>query len=155
MPRDKPKGTGLSPGIEGVDGCVQVDRQRVLGIQGPRHGDQVLREVGVNLPRSSCIGIGQGIARNSLAAQTQAGHPSGRPGQARNDVRNDNPSPSGCSSVTIDSRALNCRSSKMSAMLFSGPIGTSLFHTMQGSSSSPRAPSIQASNSSRFSGFTM
>ena len=64
-------------GIEGVDGCIQVDRQRVFGIQGTRHGDQVLREVGINLPRASCIGIGQGVARNSLAAQPHVIQPLG------------------------------------------------------------------------------
>ena len=63
--------------VEGVDRCVQVDRQRVFGIQGPRHGDQVLRKVGVDLPRPSCIGIGQGVARNSLAAQTHVIQPLG------------------------------------------------------------------------------
>ena len=57
-------------GVEGVNRCIQVDRQRVVGIQRARHGDQVLCEVGVDLPRSSCIGIGQGVARNGLAAQT-------------------------------------------------------------------------------------
>jgi len=30
----------------------------------------VLRKVGVDLPRPGCIGIGQGVARNGLAAQT-------------------------------------------------------------------------------------
>ena len=64
-------------GIEGVDGCIQVDRHWVLGIQRARHGDQVLREVGVDLPRPSCIGIGQGVARNSLAAQTHVIQPLG------------------------------------------------------------------------------
>ena len=63
--------------VEGVDRCVQVDRQRVLGIQGPRNGDQVLRKVGVDLPRPGCIGIGQGVARNGLAAQTHVIQPLG------------------------------------------------------------------------------
>ena len=63
--------------VEGVDRCVQVDRQRVLGIQGPRHGDQVLRKVGVDLPRARCIGVGQGVARNGLAAQTHVIQPLG------------------------------------------------------------------------------
>ena len=62
-------------GIEGVDGCIQVDRHRIFGIQRARHGDQVLGEVGVDLPRSSCIGVGQGVARNSLAAQTHVIQP--------------------------------------------------------------------------------
>jgi len=73
-------------GIEGVNGCIQVDRQRVFGIQGTRHGDQVLREVGVDLPRPSCIGVGQGVGRNSLAAQphviaTVSGHASTKSAQ--------------------------------------------------------------------------
>lgn len=73
-------------GIEGVDGGIQVDRQRVLGIQRARHGDQVLREVGVDLPRSSCIGIGQGVARNGLAAQTLVIQPLGLSTQIDLDV---------------------------------------------------------------------
>jgi len=64
-------------GIEGVDGCIQVDRHRVLGIQRARHGDQVLREVGVDLPRPGRIGVGQGVARNGLAAQTHVIQPLG------------------------------------------------------------------------------
>jgi len=56
--------------VEGVDRCVQVDRQRFFGIQGSRHGDQVLRKVGVDLPWPGCIGIGQGVTRNGLAEQT-------------------------------------------------------------------------------------
>ena len=64
-------------GIAGVDGCIQVDRQRILGIQGSRHGNQVLREVGVDLPRPGCIGIGQGVARNGLGAQPHVIQPLG------------------------------------------------------------------------------
>ena len=64
-------------GVEGVNRCIQVDRQRVVGIQRARHGNQVLRKVGVDLPRSSCIGIGQGVARNGLAAQTHVIQPLG------------------------------------------------------------------------------
>jgi hypothetical protein len=73
-------------GIKGVDGCIQVDRHRVLGIQRARHGDQVLREVGVNLPRPSCIGVGQGVARNSLAAQPHVIQPLGLSTQIDLDV---------------------------------------------------------------------
>ncbi len=64
-------------GIEGVDGCIQVDRHRLFGIQRARHGDQVLREVGVDLPRPRCIGVGQGVARNGLAAQPHVIQPLG------------------------------------------------------------------------------
>ena len=63
--------------VEGIDRCIQVDRQRVFGIQGTCHGDQVLRKVGVDLPRPGCIGIGQGVARNGLAAQTHVIQPLG------------------------------------------------------------------------------
>jgi hypothetical protein len=64
-------------GIEGVDGCIQVDRHRLFGIQRACHGDQVLREIGVDLPRPGCIGVGQGVARNSLAAQPHVIQPLG------------------------------------------------------------------------------
>lgn len=64
-------------GIQGVDGCFQIDRHRLFGIQRARHGDQVLREVGVDLPRPGCIGVGQGVARNGLAAQTHVIQPPG------------------------------------------------------------------------------
>ena len=64
-------------GIEGVNGCIQVDRHRLFGVQRARHGDQVLREVGVDLPRPGCIGIGQGVARNGLAAQPHVIQPLG------------------------------------------------------------------------------
>ena len=63
--------------VEDIDCYVQVDRQRVLGIQGPRHAKQVLREVGVDLQRLGCIGIGQGVARNGLAAQPYVMQPLG------------------------------------------------------------------------------
>ena len=64
-------------GIEGVDGCIQVDRHRLFGIQRARHGYQVLREVGVDLPRPGCIGVGQGVARNGFAAQPHVIQPLG------------------------------------------------------------------------------
>ena len=76
-PRINRKAQVYRRGIEGVDRCVQVDRQRVFGIQGTRHGDQVLREVGVDLPRPGCIGIGQGVARNGLAAHPHVIQPLG------------------------------------------------------------------------------
>ena len=64
-------------GIEGVNGCIQVDRHRLFGVQRARHGDQVLREVGIDLPRPGCIGVGQGVARNCLAAQSHVIQPLG------------------------------------------------------------------------------
>ena len=73
-------------GIEGVNGGIQVDRHGLFGIQRARHGDQVLREVGVDLPRPGCIGVGQGVARNCLAAQTHVIQPLGLSTQIDLDV---------------------------------------------------------------------
>jgi hypothetical protein len=56
-------------GVERINGGVQVDGQRILRIQGPRHRNQVLRKVGVDLPWASGICIGQRVARDSLATQ--------------------------------------------------------------------------------------
>jgi len=72
--------------VEGVDRCVQVDRHRVLRIKRARHCNQVLREVGVDLPRPGCIGIGQGVARNGLAAQPHVIQPLGLSTQIDLDV---------------------------------------------------------------------
>jgi hypothetical protein len=63
--------------IEGVNRCVQVDGQRVLRIQRSRHGDQVLRKVGIDLPRSGGIRIGQRVARDGLATQAHVIQPFG------------------------------------------------------------------------------
>ncbi len=56
-------------GVEGVDRRIQFDRQRILGIQGACHGDQMLRKVGVDLQMPCGVGIGRRVARNGLAAQ--------------------------------------------------------------------------------------
>ena len=72
--------------VEGVDRGVQVDRQRVLGIQRPRHGDQMLGEVGVDLPRPCGVGIGQGVARNRLATQAHVIEPLGLGAQIDFDI---------------------------------------------------------------------
>jgi hypothetical protein len=72
--------------VEGVGRGVQVDRQRVLGIQRSRHGDQMLGEVGVDLPRPCGVGIGQGVARDSLAAQTHVIKPLGLGAQVDLDI---------------------------------------------------------------------
>jgi len=65
--------------VEGVDRGVQVDRQRILCIERSRHGDQMLGEVGVDLPRPCGIGIGIGqrIARNGFATQPHVIEPLG------------------------------------------------------------------------------
>lgn len=72
--------------VEGVDRGVQVDRQRILCIQGSCHGDQMLGKVGVDLPRPCSVGIGQRIARNSLAAQPHVIKPLGLGAQIDFDI---------------------------------------------------------------------
>ena len=62
-------------GIEGIDRCVQIHRQRLVGVQRPSDADQVLREVGVHLPRPHRIRVGQGVARNRLAAKAHVVQP--------------------------------------------------------------------------------
>jgi len=64
-------------GIEGVNRGIQIDRQRIFCIKRPRHGDQMLGEVGVDLPRPCGVGIGQGIARDGLATQSHVVEPLG------------------------------------------------------------------------------
>ena len=77
LPRIDRQAQAYRGGIEGVDGCVQIDRHRVLRIQRACHGNKVLGEVGVDLPRPGCIGIGQGVARNGLAAHPHVVQPLG------------------------------------------------------------------------------
>ena len=55
--------------IEGIDGGVQIHPQRFVDIQRSCNRDQVLRVVGINLPRSGRIRIGQRVARDRRAAK--------------------------------------------------------------------------------------
>ena len=73
-------------GVEGVDRCVQFDRQRVLGIQRARHCNQVLRQVGVDLPGPSGVRVGQRVARNGLATQAHVIQPFGLGAQVDLDI---------------------------------------------------------------------
>ena len=72
--------------IEGIHGSVQVDAQRLFGVQRTRDGNQVLGKVGVDLPRPGCVRIGQGIARNRLAAKAHVIQPLGLRTQVDFDV---------------------------------------------------------------------
>jgi hypothetical protein len=56
-------------GIEGVDRGVEFQLERLRGIQGTRQADQVLGEIGVDLPRACGVRIGQRVARNRLATK--------------------------------------------------------------------------------------
>ena len=57
-------------GIQRIDGVVELDRQRVIGIKPPRDADQVLGEVGIDAPVAHGVGIGQRVA-GDVAAETQ------------------------------------------------------------------------------------
>ena len=61
--------------IEGVNGGIQIDRQRILRVQRSCQANQVLRKVGINLPRPCGICMGQRIARNRLAAKAHVIQP--------------------------------------------------------------------------------
>jgi hypothetical protein len=57
--------------VERVNRGVQVDAKRLVDVQRSSNADQVLGEVGINLPRACCIGVGQRIARDCFAAKAQ------------------------------------------------------------------------------------
>ena len=62
-------------GVEGVDRRVELHTKRVLRVQRTRHANQVLREVGIDLPWSRGVCVGQRIARNRLAAKPHVVQP--------------------------------------------------------------------------------
>ena len=61
--------------VERIDCCVQIDAQRFAGIQRARNSNEVLREVGIDLPGPSRVRIGQRIARNRLTAESHVIEP--------------------------------------------------------------------------------
>lgn len=63
--------------VECVDSCIQIDSQGLLGIQRSGHPNQMLREVGVDLPWAGGIRIGQRVTRNRRAAKTHVVEPIG------------------------------------------------------------------------------
>jgi hypothetical protein len=63
-------------GVECIDGGVEFHAQGLLCIQWTRHGDQVLGEVGVDLPRPGGVRVGQRIARNRLTPKAHVVKPS-------------------------------------------------------------------------------
>ena len=64
-------------GIEGIDRGIQVDSKRLLRIQRPRHCDQMLGEIGIDLPGPSSVCIGQRVSGNGLASQSHVIEPLG------------------------------------------------------------------------------
>ena len=64
-------------GVERVDSCIQVDAQRLLGIQRSGHTNQMLCKIGIDLPRTGGVRIGQRVARNRSAAKAHVVQPIG------------------------------------------------------------------------------
>ena len=64
-------------GVERIDSRIQVDSQRFFGIQRSGHANQMLRKVGIDLPGSGGICVGQCVARNRRATKTHVVQPIG------------------------------------------------------------------------------
>lgn len=73
-------------GVEGVNRGVQIDSQGFLGVHGAGHADQVLGKIGIDLPRSGGIRIGQRIARDGLTAKAHVVQPPGLGSQVHFDI---------------------------------------------------------------------
>ena len=73
-------------GVEGENRCIQIDTQRLLGVQRPSHANQMLRKVGINLPRLCGVRMGKRVARNCLAAKSHVVQPFGLGAQVHFDV---------------------------------------------------------------------
>ena len=56
--------------IERVHGVLEIEPERLVGIEPPGDADQALREVAVDAPVPSGVGISQGVACDA-AAKTQ------------------------------------------------------------------------------------
>ncbi len=59
-------------GIGGIDRCIELQAKRLCGVQRPRNANQMLGEVGVDLPRTCGVRTGQRVARDRLAAKAHA-----------------------------------------------------------------------------------
>ncbi len=55
--------------VQRIDHCVQVRTEGVVCVEGARHADQGLTQIGVDLPRTRCVGVGKCVSRNSGAAK--------------------------------------------------------------------------------------
>lgn len=55
--------------IEGVDRLVQIQSKGLSRVERTRHADEVLGEVAVDLPRAHGVRVGQGVARDGVAAK--------------------------------------------------------------------------------------
>ena len=62
-------------GIEGVDGSIQIEGQWLVGVQRAGDANQVLGEVGVDLPGSGRVRVSQHVARDRLATKAHVMEP--------------------------------------------------------------------------------
>ena len=56
-------------GIQGIDGVVQIETRVGVGVEFCGLGDQMLGEVGMDLPGTGPVGVGQGVPGDPLAAE--------------------------------------------------------------------------------------
>ena len=63
-PRKQRKAQVDGGGVQRVQACIQVDADRIVGIQRPGNGDQVLCEIGEDAPVVGLVGVRQCRARN-------------------------------------------------------------------------------------------
>ena len=73
-------------GVERVNRRLQFERERLAGVQRPGHANGMLCKVGVDLPRTRGVCVGQRVARNRLAAKPHVVHPPGLRTQVDFDV---------------------------------------------------------------------
>ena len=67
-PRKQRKAQIDGGGVQGIQALVQIDANRIVGVQRPCDGDRDLREIRENPPIVGLVGVGQRRARY-LAAQ--------------------------------------------------------------------------------------
>ena len=63
-------------GVERVARRIELQSERLRGVQGTSQANQVRGEVGIHLPRACGVRIGQRVARNRLTAKPQVVQPS-------------------------------------------------------------------------------
>lgn len=61
--------------VEGINRRIQIDSHRLVGIQRPRHRNQMLRKIGINLPWPNSVRIRQRVAGNRFAAKPHVVQP--------------------------------------------------------------------------------
>ena len=72
--------------IEGINRRVQIDSQRFVGVKRSSDTNKVLRKVGIYLPRSLGIRIGQRVARHRVATQAHVIKPTHMRSQIQFDI---------------------------------------------------------------------